>query len=164
MLNVYNTISPTYGPHIAGICNIKIVPIEWLEAPVEKDFKTDKIITAVEFIDGKSWINLELLQETFEFIEKPKQSKPGSFFEVSISGTSNDITPETLQVLNTFRNHLFIALVKDAQHREKLIGNQHEGMLFQFSNKEANDKGGTQIILIDLNMDLQDPAPFYELP
>ncbi len=162
MLNVYNTISPTYGPHIGGICSIKIAPIEWLSEEVVCDFATGKILTAVPFITNRSWINLELLFESYEFIAKPKAAKPGSFFEVSLTGTSNDITPETLQVLATFRHHQFIALVKDAQRRDKLIGNIHEGMSFQFSTKESNNKTGTLEVAIDMAMDLQNPVPFYE--
>lgn len=161
MQNVYSKISAAIGPHLAGICQIKIAPIEWMNTLLIIDFLTGSIKNNVSFIAGKNFISLELIPETYDYIEKPKTNKQGSFYEISLSANTNNISVENLQILNTYRHHQFILLAKNKQGQLKLIGNKDAGMIFNFGNKETNNNGGTQLVTVDFNMDLEDPAPFY---
>lgn len=163
MLNVYNKITPATGLHVAGICKIKIVPKEWLLSPLVIDFKTGRIISDVLLMEGKNFIEIDFVQDTYDYGEKPKSSKQGSFYEISLSGNTNSLTADDLQTLNTYRYHQFVAVIKDRQGRQKIVGNKDAGMVLQFSNKETTDKGGTQLIAIDMTMDMQNPAPFFAL-
>ena len=160
-MNVYSKISPETGAHVAGIYQIKIVPIEWLTQQLFPDFKTGKILDEIILMPGKQWIEISFIQETYEYSEKPKNNKEGSFFEITLSGNSNSLSATDMQILQTYRYHHFVAIIRDRQKRYKVIGNKDAGMVFQYSNKESSNQGGTQLIGIDMTTDLIDPAPFY---
>jgi hypothetical protein len=159
MKPVYSDLSPKRGVHVAGICSIQIVPREWLETPIAIDFTTGKVIVEVDLVADKEWINLGLLEESYDYDEKPKSSKSGSFFEVAAGGVTNDLSPEILQTLETFRYHEFIAILKDKQQRYRIVGDQDAGMVLQFASSQGN------ILKVDISLQMQTEAapPYYEV-
>ena len=161
MNQVYSNIAPTTGAFSSGICKIQIAPKEWLLDDIEIDFNTGTVISQVLLRDQLAWINLDLTENSYEFEEKPKSSKGGPFFEITIAGLVNNLTPELLQVLSTLSHHELIAILKDRQRRLKIVGTMTAGLVFQFGNREITSNGGTQTINIDLTMQSEDPAPFY---
>jgi hypothetical protein len=115
--------------------------------------------------NGYSFITLDLIPDTYELEEKPKSNRGGTYYEVKLSGTVNDLTPENLAVLETLNYHEVIAIVTDRKKRMKVIGNETAALVFQVANKEDNGKqGGLQIVSIEMSMDAERKAPFYELP
>lgn len=165
MIATYSNLKFTEGPYAAGISQIKVAPREWLLDGIEIDFTTGKVVREILLQNGFEFITLDLVPESYEFEEKPKSNRGGGFYEVKISGLLNDLTPEALAVLQTLRNHEVIAIVKDRKKRFKVVGDEAAALVLQFANKEDNGKqGGLQTVAIELNMDAEKVAPFYELP
>lgn len=162
MKPAYSNISLTTGANRSGICEIKLVPREWLQQPIVPDFNTRIVYGEILLQPDRAWITLELAPETYDFEEKPKSSKGGSYFETSASGNLNDITPENLAVLETLRNHEFVCVLKDRQRRLRVVGNADAGLIFRAGNKIENKNGGQQIGAVDLSMETEFFAPFYE--
>lgn len=160
MKQVYSNIERATGIHLSGTILVKILPIEWLASPVTIDHNTGKVVSSLTPSAGKSYIDLKLLEESYDFDEKPKQTKDGPIFETSIAGVTNEITPELLQTLMTLSNHRFIAIASDCQGRRRLIGNQEEALEITFHPKDENKSPGFRSISILLSQQFTSPAPF----
>ena len=111
---------------------------------------------------NKNWLKLQLVESSYEFDEKPKSNKGGSYYETSLSGTSNDLSADLLQVLETLRYSEFVVIAMDRQKRYRIIGNQDAGMVMQITNKQINNQGGNQIITIDFTIQTETLSPFLE--
>ncbi len=163
MKNLYGDLKVTQGFYIPGICQIKIAPIEWIQDPVKIDFKTGKVIDEVILIDNKNFYLLEFAPESYLFDEKPKSNRGGSFYEKSIQGDLNNLTPELVAIMETLRNHEVVAILKDKRKRTKLVGTEEAGLVFRYYNKESNKNGGEHTVAIDLTMEAENISPFYEI-
>lgn len=164
MITSYANIKVTQGLYAAGICQVKIVPREWLTDPWVADFLTGKVIDEILLEPDRSFITLELVPDSYEFEEKPKSNRGGSYFEVTVQGNLNNITPALLASLETVRYHELVAILKDKQRRYKVVGNKEAGLAFRFANKEdATKQGGIQVCAIDMTMDSAELSPFYEI-
>jgi len=164
MISSYANIKATSGLYAAGICQIKMVPREWLTEAWTVDFLTGKVISEILLEDDREFITLDLVPDSYEFEEKPKSNRGGSYFEVMVQGTLNNITPELLATLETVRYHEMVAILKDKQRRYKVVGNKEAGLIFRYSNKEDSTKqGGLQVCAIDMAMDSDKLNPFYEI-
>ena len=157
MNNTYSSIELSTGFYIAGLYKVIIAPREWLTETIDRDFNTGKVIKPVTLLA------LQFTPDTYEFSEKPKSGKQGPYFEVSIQGTANNISPKILQTLETYRYHEMIAILYDKKKRLKVVGNKENGLVFTFTNKESTTQGGLQLCEIDLNMLSEQAAPFYEV-
>ena len=162
MKQAYNNISITSGAYAAGIFKIQIAPREWLQYDIVPDFTTGKVLNEVLLTDNKSFIKLSFTPDSYQFDEKPKNTKAGTYFEIKFEGIINNITPEILLTLETLRNHELVAILHDKQRRKKVIGNQAAGLIFQYSNQEDAKNGGVQICAVSLMMDSEAITPFYE--
>ncbi len=164
MKTSYANIKATQGLYAAGICQVKIVPREWLTDPWVADFATGIVVNEILLEEDREFITLELVPDSYEFEEKPKSNRGGSYFEVAIQGTLNNITPALLASLETVRYHEMVAILKDKQRRYKVVGNKDAGLVFRFGNKEdASKQGGIQMVSIDMTMDSDNLSPFYEI-
>lgn len=163
MKPVYSNIDFTQGAHVGGITKIQVVPREWLNSGLVQDHNTGKILTAVDLLAGKAFIELNFTQDSYEFTEKPKASKPGDYFETNIAGLLNDLDPATYQVLETLRYSQFVVLATDRQQRMRICGNIDRGMSFSFGTKNANAQNGNLTVSVDLDMQTSTAAPFYEV-
>lgn len=160
----YANLTLTQGLYAAGICEIQIVPREWLQDPYTVDFNTGKVIDQILLEADRNFITLEFTPESYEFDEKPKSNRGGSYFEVQVQGNINNITPELLVTLETIRYHEMVAILKDKQRRLKVVGNKDTGLVFRFANKEDTTRqGGLQICAIDMTMDSEKLSPFYDI-
>src|SRR5436190_18518264 len=164
MLRTYTDIKPTSGLYTAGICEIMIVPREWLTDAWVAEFADNKVVHEILLDYGYEFITLELTPESYEFDEKPKTNRGGSYFEITVQGNLNNITPELLQSLETIRYHEVVAILKDKRRRYKVVGNKDAGLVFRYANKEDTTKqGGLQVVAIDMTMDCDKLSPFYEI-
>lgn len=162
MKRIYTDVAATQGFYAAGIYKIQLVPREWINTPIVANFNTWKVDNAVDLKAGYSFIELAAVPDSYEFDEKPKSNRGGSYFEVSIQATINEITPDLLPVLETLRYHELVAILYDKRRRKKIVGDQDAGLTFRFANKEDSTKqGGVQPISIDLTMDSDKAAFFY---
>lgn len=164
MKPVYASIQASTGQIMPGICGIKIIPREWLTGVLIVDFSTNTILSEPVLADGRVWIDLFLVEPTFAYSEKPKTSKGGSYYEVSIAGALNNIDAGILQTLETLRYHEFICIVKDKQDRNRIVGDTEAGLSLQITHVENNDNGGSQTISIELFMISEAASPFYIEP
>lgn len=164
MKPVYNNIQPVTGHLETGICVAKIIPREWLALPLAVEFTSNTILTEPVLLDGKTWLSLEFVQPTYDYSEKPKTSNGGTYYEILLTGSINNIDASLLQTLETLRYHEHIAIVKDRKGRERIIGDPDSGMTLQVTNRTTNDNGGNITITIELSY-LSDAAPpFYIEP
>lgn len=160
MLQKYSAIKSIAGNHKGGICTIKIIPKEWLASNWTIDFATGNILS-IDLIPGKDFISLNLIRESYKYNENPKSNKSGTYYDISLSGSSNDIDSPTLQALNTYRYHEWVVLFKDKKNRQRIAGNFTAGMFFEFNNAQENDGGGKQKVDIKFTIQQEDPAAFY---
>ena len=162
MQQKYSNIETQTGVHIAGICNIQIAPKEWLDGDIVKNFLTNTITTAITLKADRSFIKLNLLPQSFNFTEKVKSADAGQYYDIEISGETNGITPDVLQVLNTLRFHKFICVLTDAKGRQRLVGTRYTGLQLMFGTSTDN-KDAEQHIPISLSMQSPEPAPYLVL-
>ncbi len=158
---VYSDIAPAHGPHIAGICSVFVAPRQWLASNPLIDFETGKVLASVELQDNKFWIKIDLLPQTYLFDENHKDSKSGDFKETTLSGTLNFYNYNLQQQLETLRRCQLVVLLTDMNKRRRLIGGMETGMLFKYSHKVNNKNGREEDVQVDMIMDSEDPAPFY---
>jgi hypothetical protein len=159
----YNNISLATGAHIAGICEIKIVPREWIIYTPVIDFNTGKVTTALIFIDSLNWLVLQLAPDSYSYIEKPKTNKTGSYFEINISGLINYFDAALLQQLETIRYNEVVALVKDNKGQYRLVGTKEIGLQLEIGNVQSNKQDGLLEVSIEMTMQNSYASPFYEL-
>lgn len=162
MKAAYSNIRPARGVHEGGIIEVTIVPKEWISDIPVYDFKTGKVIEPLSLLPGKYFIVLTLTPESYEYDEKEKINKSGSYYEVSMSGTTNYLDASLQQVLESLRYHELVAIVTDKKRRKKLVGDKYAGMTLQISHKQTSAQGGTQSVNINLIMESEDLPPFYE--
>lgn len=162
MKPVYSDLNLSTGSHVAGICNVKVAPREWLTEDPVIDFTTGKILTAAAFIAGKTWLTLEFVAQSYDYNEKLKSNKSGSFYEISLSGVLNKYDADVQQVIDTIRYHEMVALVKDKKNKTKFLGNTQEGMAVAGDHTIKNNPGEERL-QINLFMESEAPAPFYEV-
>ena len=161
MKNAYSKIKNVTGTVNAGLCKVLIAPREWLQYPIERDFNNGNVVIPIVLDSGREFYEIEFLPETYEFEEKTKTGKAGSYFDTSVQGIVNNITPELLQVLETLRYHEVVAILKDRQRRLKVVGNKDKALTFRVSNKEISNNGGNQVVAIEMFMESEQLAPFY---
>jgi hypothetical protein len=157
----YSDINLTTGIFSSGIYNIKAVPREWLNAPVLKDFNSNTVTAAITLIGGKTWFELELTPDSYEFDEKPKSNKGSDYFDISLQGNINNLTTDILLILETLRSHELVVILTDRQKRKRVAGNRDNGMILRFGINEKSDQGGNQVIALDLTMQNEFASPFY---
>jgi len=162
MKPAYSDIAPVTGGLVSGICAVKIIPREWIAEEIKIDFGTNKVLSQAVLFPNKNWLKLQLVESSYEFDEKPKSNKGGNYYETSLSGTSNDLSADLLQVLETLRYSEFVVIAMDRQKRYRIIGNQDAGMVMQITNKQTNNQGGNQVITIDFTIQTETLSPFFE--
>ncbi len=155
MKPAYSDIFLKPGAVNHGIVSVKVVPREWLSADPVIDFNTGKVIAAVSLAAGRSWILLDFAATTYKYDEKLKSTRPGSFYEISLSGSFNNYDSLIQQVTDSLRYHELVAIVMDRNKRIKLAGTKEAG----FGVSPANNIYSGHI---DLLMESEFPAPFYE--
>lgn len=161
MKPIYGNIEPVTGASYSGICTLKIIPKEWVSSYIDIDFASNSVLYEPLLFEDKSWLIITLNEKSYEYSESPKYTKAGQYYEINFSGTINDMSPSLLQILETLRYHEFIAIIKDRHGRQKLIGTNAAGMVLSISNKEVNSDGGTQTVSIQLSMENEFAAPFF---
>lgn len=156
MKPAYSDILLKPGAVTHGIVSVKVVPREWLAADPVIDFNTGKVITAVSLAAGRSWILLDFAATTYKYDEKPKSTRSGSFYEISLSGSINNYDSAMQQVMDSLRYHELMAIVLDRNKRIKLAGTRDAG----FGVSPANNVYSAHIEMV---MESEFPAPFYDL-
>lgn len=157
MKQAYTSLTPATGAHVAGIVSIALAPREWLAAEPVVDFNTGKILVPLSFVAGKSLLPFQLVPDGYDYTEKPKSNKSGSFYEVSCTGTLNALTPEGQQVLESLRYHELVAVVKDRKKRNKLIGTKTAGAVLQVGYRQNS----TEALTLELSIEVEERPPFY---
>lgn len=161
MKPVYGDIALAPGSHKGGIVSILVIPKEFVTANPVIDFATGIVTTALTLAAGAAWRQLIFTPYSYNFDESPKSSRPGSFFETTVKGTVNNLTPQLQQLLNTLRHHELMAQVIDREKNIKLAGNTERGMILQFNPTNTNAGGGVKTLPVTLTIQTEDPTPFY---
>lgn len=160
MKPVYDAVKYKQGPYKGGLCSITIMPVRWLAESWKPNFATG-IVDDISVLPPYAPITINLIENTYDLAEKPKRGKPGSFYEISLSGISNDIDYNTMLTLNTYRYEQWMIIFKDLQQRTKIAGNKDGGFTFDFSNDEKSGGGGDQRINLSFTLVQEHPALFF---
>lgn len=163
MKSVYDNIPLQPGAHTGGIFSIFVIPKDFVTADPVIDFNTGKVTTALTLADEKDWQELQFTPDSYDYDETPKSPRTGTYYEITLKGVLNNVTPDTQQIINTLRYHELICLVKDRQKNIKLVGDRQFGMILQFNSSNLNTSGGKKTIPVVLSFDSEHPAPFYEV-
>jgi len=153
----FTDIRPATGEHVAGICSLYVVPRQWINTDPVIDFETGKVLTAVDLKENTFWIRIDLLQPSYEFTETPKDSKSGDYKEIALTGTLNFYNYILQQQLETLRRCQLVVLLTDMNKRRRLIGDSSAGMLFKYAHSVHKEEA----VQINMMMESEDPAPFY---
>ena len=154
MRPVYENITLAPGANKPRLCSLLIAPIEWLQGDVVVDYNSGMILEPPVLNNG--WLELKLAPESYDYEEKPKSNRAGQYYEITIAGTANQITPEIQLVLNTLRFHQLVVRAKDKHGNIKYVGTRESGAVFQFANANA----ALQKVDITLSYDSEYPAPY----
>lgn len=163
MLNTYDDIIIQNGFYKAGFYKILIAPREWLGAIVEPDFLTGTISGIPTLIDDRKYIHVAFTPDTYEFEEKPKTGAAGPYYETTLQGLINNITPELMISLQTYNYHEFVAVCHDVNKRAKFVGLNDNALNLSIQNKETSAQGGNQVVQISLQMNSEYLSPLIAL-
>lgn len=158
---VYSNLQPKRGVHTAALVRLRMVPREWLAADPVIDYDTNCVISQVPLIAGKSFITLQLLEESMRYRELPRSTATGSFYDIEVAGLLNDHTPELQQAFETYRYHEWVVIVDDEQRRQRLIGNTQFGMRLQINSALETENGGTRRTEMEWRMQTELAPPYY---
>lgn len=144
-----------------GIVSIQVVPREWVDGTITIDFATGRVVDPILLLPGRDWITLEFTQPSYDYEEKSKSNKSGSYYEITCGGILNYNDADTMQVLETLRYHQLVAIVKDREKRLRLVGDNDNGLTLSKSFKQQNINSGTEVVQIDMMMESERSAPYY---
>lgn len=156
----YSDIQYNKGPYAAGICSVMITPREWLQNDPVIDFATGRVLIVPTLKSNKFWMQLGFTPKSYFYDEPGKSAKSGPYYEIIVSGLLNDYNYSLQQVLQTLLYHEFVVVLRDRNHRRKIVGNTSAGMKLAKNYTQKNSPSG-QITEIILTMESEDPAPFY---
>jgi len=162
MKPVYSHIEPSTAVHTAGIVKLLIAPREWLSEPFEKDFTNNKVLDAVAFLSGKTWLHIEMAGESIFFNETPKNSNAGEFYEVSTGGVLNYMDAALLQQLETMRYHEWVVVTMDRKKKYRIAGTYEKGMQLSVAHAERADDGGESRVTLQFFIETESLPPYYE--
>ncbi len=157
----YTPVALEPGIHEPGICQIQVAPREWLDTDVVPDFTTKNVTTPVILKTGKSFITLDFIWPSYEYNEKPKNSKNGTFTEVSVGGVINYTSPDILATLETLEYHELVGIITDSRRQRRIVGNKEQGLSLTFSNKNGNLSNSTNAIEVNMVIEQEGKPPFY---
>lgn len=160
MKQAYSEISPATGAIMANICTIHIMPVEWL-AKSWKPLFTTGIVPDVNIVPGKYLIEISLVQPTYNLQEKNRTAKGIDTYELSFTAETNELSAETMQVLNTYRYHQWLIIYKVAENKYKIAGNKNAGLYFSYDNLHTNERN-EQRIAVSFAMQAEDPSRFID--
>lgn len=162
MKQVYGSIKPVSGLHVAGIINLEVVPREWLAADPEIDFITGKVLNILSLVPGKFMLGLQLVHWSYLFDEIPKESKSGDYYQVSLSGSLNTFNYQVQQYLSTLKQSELVAIVTDRNKKKKVIGDTASGMKLSVGHTQKNDPHKEEV-QIELYYECEDFPPYYNI-
>jgi hypothetical protein len=154
----FQNVKITTGLHQSGVIGIQVAPKEWLTSNVDPDFLDGTIKSTANLIAGKSFIDLEFTPHSYLYDAKKKSNKNGAYTELTISGFVNSTDPDAINTLITLSYHELVGMVKDTMGRTRFVGNQEEGMVLVFSEKNGKD---SHLIAVEMSMELEDQPPYY---
>lgn len=165
MYTQYGNITLSTGAHEGGICSIKIAPRQWIGSDISIDFLTNTVNAALDFsgspLPNNDIIALELVPDSFFHNEKPVNSKTGNYFDVSIGGSVNNMTPFLKMIIDSLRYDELVALVIDHSGKTRLVGNRETGLSMQVNYTNTNKDGGMLECSIELSMQIEKSSPYY---
>jgi len=158
----YQNITPQRGWNRGGICIIQIADIDWLVNDVEIDFNTNNVTTPLQVSADENFLDLRLLEQSYDYTETPNTDKPGSYMAIALTGTLDYIDERLQKQLNDFRYKQLVMIVHDMRGQRKLIGNKTAGMIMSFTNENKTDNaGGLQTLTLNFSGNFPDSPPFY---
>lgn len=160
---IYGDITLQPGANKGGIASILFTPKENLVVDPVIDFNTGVVSTPVVLSAGMGWYEIIFTPYSYSFEENPKSNREGSFYELAIKGTVNNLTASTQQVLATLRYSELIVQCIDREKNIKIAGNTVRGMLLQFGTVNTNTPAGSKSMPVTLTFQSEDPAPFYAI-
>jgi len=165
MYTRYGNITLSTGSHEGGICSIQIAPRHWIASDINIDFLTNKVIAAIDFsgspLPNNDIIAMELLPDSFFHNEKPQTSKNGAYYDVSLGGMVNNMTPDLKMILDSLSSCEFVALVTDHTGQTTLVGNRDTGLIMEVNYSNSNKDGGMMEASIELTMQIKNLSPYY---
>ena len=161
MKSAYGDINSSKAMHTGGICTMLISPREWLLTDPVIDFETGRIISPVQLASGKLWLKLDLVPRDFYFEENEKSNKSGPYVEIIAGGILDVYNYVLQQMLETLRYCELAVIITDRNKRRKIVGNTQAGMTIRKFHRIKNNPAGEETIKMDMVMECEDPAPFY---
>ena len=155
MKPAYQNIIQKTGAHSAGISKIEIAACHWLQLPVILDLKTGTVDVPVSL--SKPLLEFNFTQKSIKYAEKPKNTKAGTFYEITIQGLGNTIDKDLLRVIETIRFDNLIVIITDCDSK-RIIGNESQGMVLQAS---AENNSNANVLGYDIVFSSPYPPPFY---
>ena len=160
MKQVNADIKSKTGAHFKGITKIQVAAKEWVSNTIDIDFSTGKVITALTFVAGCGWEEIQFIPGSYNFEEKSKDTKNGSVYDITVTGIMNNNDAATQQLIESIRNHELIVLVTDKTQAIKLAGTLDRGMIAKFSPKTNSN---TEQIEFTAAVENEFLTPYYDI-
>jgi hypothetical protein len=160
MLNIYDNLLSKEGTTNSGIKSIKVRESQTLQ---ERQFTRQHLFSGNSIITGNyedNFYEIDFIKTSFDHIEKSKKSKAGTYYDITINATSNNLDPMLLQLLNTLRYKKLAVLLTYCDKSQKLIGDQNNGMQLEFQHNTTNKNNLGLTLDITLTIQKEFPTSF----
>lgn len=163
MKPAYNNFELATGAHLAGLCQVQIVPKEWLTSELSTNFLTGEVEGPLTLESGKSWLTLEFTEDSYQFEEKHKVSRFADYYETTIAGLFNKLDANLRRQIESIRYHELVVVAKDRDKSLRVIGSKAKGMKIFFGLMSSNGSGGIKQTSIELKIDMPHTAPYLSV-
>ena len=163
MKQVYSSLTHRPGSTNAGICAIRIAAKEWISGLILPDFNTGAVVNAIALLPGFNWLELEFTQPSHELEQTEKENKSGPYFEISYTGIINNMDAALQQSLESIKRHQVVAIFTQRNGLKKIIGDTETGMLLKHSNKIVNGSAASEVPVIELYIQSENPSTYYNV-
>lgn len=120
-----------------------------------------EISGSITFKAGKGWLKCVCSDESRGYGENQKASEHGSIYTISISGFVRSDSTSVRSNLDLMTYMRFIALVKDNNNQQRLVGNFFEQLDFSFTFAGGSRIADLRGYQIEFSGDFTLPAPIY---
>jgi hypothetical protein len=161
MKQVYSDIKYQKQIHSAGLWYLQITPREWLAKDPVVDFETGRVLEALQVINDKFFLSLELTPPSYDYKSIPKATKSGNIYNISLSGLLNTFNYSLQQVLESIKYSELVVVLTDRNKRRKVIGDTQSGMELSITHTHKNAPRGEEQIQLDFTYTSNNQPPYY---
>lgn len=163
MTQFYNDILSKSGVHKPGACRIQVVPITALSQNIKVNPQKGTVTQAVQLKTGWNFINIDFVDNTFQYDCKRATTKGNPYYTITASATNNSNDSNNISTMDTLRFIPLVVLITNRDGSVYIIGNKEAGAKLSFNQSNEGKSGGANAIPFTLSLDSPNPPYFYTI-